>query len=182
MFSCKKEENKNQIPDALNDDKISVRGSFRSYDEDLVDKLYSELIKNDKELQNFDNKIQNTFEKSHEVKKDLITYDSKSKNYYSTAIENANSIKDSILKKRLIEVVKKSETKYNLSISNLKKLSGIIESNNASIADNYKFFKTSITLPIIEKFQQENLPKSKPLENFLTEQNKTKGKIEIKNK
>ena len=51
MFSCKKEENKNQIPDALNDDKISVRGSFRSYDEDLVDKLYSELIKNDKELQ-----------------------------------------------------------------------------------------------------------------------------------
>ena len=182
ILSCEQKENEKKIPDALNDDKISVSGSFRSYDENIVEKLYSEVLKNDKELQNLDIEIQNSFDKSHNIRKELYSYDDKSKNYYSTAISNTKSITDSILKRKLVEMVKNSESKYNLNVSKIKKLSGIIESNNASISDNYTFFKTVLTLPIIEKYQIENNPSTKPLENFINEQIKTKAKVEAKNK
>ncbi len=182
IFSCRQEKSNKQIPDALNDKNISVSGSFRSYDESLVDKLYSELIKNDQELQKFDNEILTNLSNSHEVRKELSSYDDKSKNYYTSALTNTKSITDSVLKKRLVELVKNSETKYNSKVLSLKKLSGIIEANNASISDNYTFFKTAMTIPIIEKFQKENLPISKPLENFIKEQTELKSEIESKNK
>jgi len=182
IISCEQKENEKKIPDALNDDKISVSGSFRSYDENIVEKLYSEILKNDKELQNLDNEIQNSFDKSHNIRKELYSYDDKSKNYYSTAINGTKSINDSILKKKLVELVRDSETKYNINVSKIKKLTGIIESNNASITDNYTFFKTSLTIPIIEKYQKENNPSSQPLQNFINEQIKTKAKVEAKNK
>ncbi|UBB89996.1 hypothetical protein J4771_01190 [Candidatus Kaistella beijingensis] len=183
LFSCRQEKSNNQIPDALNDNKVSVSGSFRSYDdENLVDKLYAELIKNDQELQKFDSEILNNLNKSHEVRKELFSYDDKSKNYYSSVVSNTKSITDSLLKKKLIELLKNSESKYYMRVSNLKKMSGIIEKNNASISDNYTFFKTALTIPIIEKFQKENLPNAKPLESFIAEQIEIKNKIESNNK
>ena len=182
LLSCNSERKEQQNPDGLNDDKVSVSSSFRSSYDNLIDQLYAGLIKDDIELKKLDAEIQQSFSKSYDSRKELNNYDAKSKTYYADAHHNIEDIKDSVLKNKLLKMIEKSSGAYGLQQAKLQELSKEIDSNNASITDYYTFLKTIVTLPIIEKYQKENLPKVKPLEDFIMEQNKLKQKLEVYNK
>lgn len=70
LFSCgeNKTENNPLVENAVDNTDSSLKGSFGSdRDENIIDKIYSELIKNDKKLSALDAKILKTYEKSRIV-------------------------------------------------------------------------------------------------------------------
>jgi hypothetical protein len=59
-----------------------------------------------------------------------------------------------------------SFTKYDASISRHNNILNSIETKNLTLNDLHTVLKISRTLPIIEKYQRDNLPTTKSLEGF----------------
>ncbi len=175
LFSCgkNKSENKPLIENAIDNTDSSLKGSFEGsrYDDNMIDKIYSELIKNDNRLSALDDKIL----KIHEVESKVIhPYENifiKSDGYYRDAKIQTNSITDSTLKHQIEDEIKLSVEKYDLKVKNIKALISRISKNTETINNLYTAFKIRKTLPEIEKYQNAHPLKTDSLEHFIGKQN-----------
>lgn len=57
-------------------------------------------------------------------------------------------------------------------MSELKNLVASIDKGSKNINDNHLVMKIILTMPIIEKYQKENIPSSKEYEELIIEQSK----------
>jgi len=174
LFSCgeNKPENKPLVENAVDNTDSSLKGSFGSgRDENIIDKIYSELIKNDKKLSALDDKILKTYEKSKTVLEHYENVLNKSESYYIDANYQAKTITDSLLKHQIENQIKISSDKYNLKIKNIKNAISLLNKNTEKINDLYNAFKIRKTLPEIEKYQNAHPLKTDSLENFIHKQN-----------
>lgn len=137
----------------------------------MIDKIYSELIKNDKKLSALDDRML----KSYDHQKKILEYYNvvldKSEAYYRDAHYQANSITDSLLKHQLEKQIKINAEKYNLKIKNIKTLISQLTANAERINNLYTAFKIRKTLPEIEKYQNAHPLKTDSLETFIKKQN-----------
>jgi len=174
IFSCNesKNENKPLVENAVDNTNSSIESSFSSgRDDNMIDKIYSEIIKNDKKLSALDDRMVKIYEKQ---RKTLEQYDNilnKSKSYYRDANYQANSIIDSLLKHQIENQIKISSEKYNVRIKNVKTLISQLTKNTERMNDYYTAFKIRKTLPEIEKYQNAHPLKTDSLENFINKQN-----------
>lgn len=175
LLSCKdnKAGNAPIVENAVDNAESSVSGSLKSYrDESLVDKIYSELVKNNNNLKALDDKILKT---QQETEKAIQAYDvilSMSETYYQEAGHKAKLITDSLIKKQAEEEIKTSADKYNLKTEKIKALITQINKNNIVLDNLYTAFKIKKTLPEIEKYQNAHPLKTDSLDNFIKKQNK----------
>lgn len=182
LFSCteSKYEDKPIVENAVDNTDSSIKSSFGSgRDEDLIDKIYSELIKNDKKLSILDDKMLKTYEKSKAVLENYQNVLNKSESYYTAANFHAKTITDSILKQKIESQIKMSSEKYDLKIKKIKNIISLLDKNTEKINDFYSAFKIRKTLPEIEKYQNAHPLKTDSLEKFIEKQNKLL--IELKN-
>ena len=93
----------------------------------------------------------------------------KNKNYYSSASKHVASIQDSALRQRINQIIENSESKFNNKVSGLKDLVNRLGKNQVSITDAHIFLKILLTGPVIEKYQNENMPTSKPIVSVIQE-------------
>lgn len=174
IFSCGdiRQQNKPIVENAIDNAESSASGSFESYRGDnLIDKTYSELIKNDKKLKALDEKVFNTQKESRKV---INTYEeiiNKSESFYREAENAARSITDSLTKKQIEKDVKSSKDKYSVKISSINMLITRINQNNADMNSLYTAFKIRKTLPEIEKYQKGHPLKTDSLDQFINKQN-----------
>ncbi|WP_343608636.1 hypothetical protein [Chryseobacterium oranimense] len=173
ILSCKQNESGNAAvaENAVDDTDSSLKGSFESgRNENMIDKIYSELIKKDKKLKELDEKLVKLNEENRKV---LATYEDilyKSESFYQDAHFQATNVKDSLLKQQLEKEIKISSDNYNQKISKVKELINKVNTNNDHITNLYTAFKIRKALPEIEKYQNAHPMKTNNLESFIKKQ------------
>ncbi|MGU3375714.1 hypothetical protein [Chryseobacterium sp. M5A1_1a] len=175
LLSCResKTENTPLVENAVDDAKSSVSGSLESYrGENLIDQIYSELIKNDKNLKELDDKVQKSRQETEKVLEAYNRILNMSESYYREAGYHTKLITDSLMKKQIETEVKTSADKYNLKTEKIKALITQINKNNIVLNNLYTVFKIRKTLTEIEKYQNAHPLKTDSLNNFIQKQNK----------
>ncbi|MDC8104117.1 hypothetical protein ACNFU2_04515 [Chryseobacterium sp. PTM-20240506] len=174
LISCKENNSENApIADNLVDHaESSVSGSFKSgRGGDMIDQIYSELIKNDNNLKVLDDKISDANREAIQVIFKYKEVLDKSESYYHDAQYHTDAISDSILKNEITKSIKASSDQYSLKVKNIKDLISQIDVNEKKMNDLYTAFKIRKTLPEIEKYQQAHPLKTDQLNIFINKQN-----------
>ncbi len=176
ILSC--QENKQQNPpiveNAVDNAESAASGSFKSYrgNNITVDNIYSELIKDDKNLTALNSKIVNTLEETEKV---LAVYNSvleTTNSYYQDANERTKAITDSLVKQQVEKEISASADRYNLKVKDITDHISQITKNNEKLVSTYTAFKIRKTLPEIEKYHNAHPLKIDSLNTFITRQNK----------
>ncbi|HUR10165.1 MAG TPA: hypothetical protein VM012_02280, partial [Flavitalea sp.] len=84
-----------------------------------------------------------------------------------------SEIKDSLLRDKMKVLIANNLSKYKSSTTRHNELLKIIESKNLTIYDLHNILKIVKTLPLIEKYQRDNLPNTKSLEGYIKRQEET---------
>ena len=177
LYSCdnsrKQEKPQNETPKALEDKSPSYEIlSKRGYD-DLLEDLYQDLAENNPELKELENQIGNLADSKSDSAELFNNYNGKNESYYKSANNHVEQIKDTVLKERMKLLIKNSLTKYNSSVSNHNDLLKSIDNKYISLKDLHYILKITRTLPLIDKYQKDNLPSTKSLEGYSNQLDKT---------
>ena len=173
FYSCKEtNSDKNKIVEkAAENTESSFPIKRMSNSQDILNGIYSELLKNDKELQKLDEKI-NSIQKDGKIIKNIYSdVVSNSDDYYLLAKNSAKSIQDSILRKEILTLVDNSCDKFNVKKNKVEDLKKQVRLNNNRIFSFYQALKIRRTLPEIERYQKANPLKSDSLSLFINKQN-----------
>ncbi|ANF52485.1 hypothetical protein A0O34_19035 [Chryseobacterium glaciei] len=173
LLSCS--ENKPKQTEIVEKAAENTESSFPikrlSNTQDILEGIYSEQIKNNKDLKELDEKVLSIQQDSREMQniyKDIIT---NSEDYYNIAENRAKVIRDSALKKEILSLLQNSSEKFNLKKKKLEELTKQVNLNNYKISSFYNAFKIKKTLPEIEKYQNAHPLKTDSLNNFINKQN-----------
>lgn len=180
LLSCRENQSKQApvVENAVDNAESSVSGAIKkntrysSREGNLVHEIYQELIKNDKNLQDLDTKIDNI---QKDTETSISEYDDiigKSETYYNDASALSNSVTDSVTKKQIEKEIKASAEKYDLKTQTIRNLIAKIKANRTTLHDQYLVFKIRKTLPEIEKYQSAHPLKTDHLDQFINKQNK----------
>lgn len=172
VYSCdnsrKKENPEQEIPKALQEQSSEYSLSKRSYDDNLVESLYKELVNNTPELKDLENQIKDLNGRKPDSLEAFEKFDNKNKSYYNSAKSHYDeAVKDSALKEKIKSLVVNSQTNYNNKTLKLTSLIAQLESKEISLNDLHILLKITRTLPLIEKYQKDNLPSGKPIESVI---------------
>ncbi|MGE8291541.1 MAG: hypothetical protein ACN6ON_07680 [Sphingobacterium sp.] len=174
LLSCRENKADHSPVDNVIDNAGSlVSGSLKSYrgDEMTVDRIYFELIKNDKNLTALNTKIENTFE---ETEKTLAVYRNilnTSTSYYQDAHQQTKSITDSLVRQQVEKEITASSDQYDLKVKNIKERMDLVNKNSETLTSRYTAFKIRKTLPEIEKYQKAHPLQKDSLDHFINKQN-----------
>ncbi|MEI2272485.1 hypothetical protein OHD16_10080 [Sphingobacterium sp. ML3W] len=175
ILSCRENKSDNSPVDNVVDNagsstSDSFKSSYRS-DEVTVNRIYFELIKNDKNLTALNTKIVDTFE---ETEKTLAVYKNilnTSTSYYQDAHLQTKSITDSLVRQQVEKEITASSDQYDLKVKNIKERMDLINKNSETLTSLYTAFKIRKTLPEIEKYQNAHPFQKDSLDHFIHKQN-----------
>ncbi|WP_264523541.1 hypothetical protein [Flavobacterium sp. N502536] len=179
LISCNKTEpthkvQKNQIPEALQEQTTISIGRYRSHD-DLSEEIYQELVSNSIELKTLESELEKFNPK--DTLNLFDNYNEKSEDYYRYADSKVNLIRDTILKNKILNVLEKSNEKYIQKTTELNQLLKTIYQKRKAISDYHTALKIILTIPVMEKYQNENIPKKSSFEKVIKNQNALIEKI-----
>jgi hypothetical protein len=173
LFSCgKNTENdsapEKEIPGPLQEKKSL--SNYRNVRSDLAEELYSELVSKSPELKKFEDDLISLSAKPNELADKFNTYNNKSEGYYYSVVNKANTINDSVLRKKILALISTRRDIYTNKTADLNSLLKQIENNSSTLADYHTVLKILLTFPIIETYQNENLPDKKEFKALIKQQ------------
>jgi hypothetical protein len=180
LLSCSENKHENQpiVENVVDNANSSVKSSLgSSRNENMVYQIYSELMKNDKNLQILDEKITKTDEKTEKVTSQYNDVIGKTETYYTDANALTRAINDTVLKQEINKVIKTSAEKYQLKTKRIKDLLEEVNKNRVKLHNQYVIFQIKKTLPEIEKYQSAHPLKTDSLENFINKQNQLMNEL-----
>lgn len=159
------------VPKALEDKGASYEIASKSrYDADLVESLYNELVEKNEDLKTLEKRLQAVNESKRDSTASFDGFNNKSGNYYASANRHMEGLGDSLLKTRMRMLIAASLSGYNGMIARHDTLRKIIEAQGLALTDLHTVLKITRTLPLIEKYQRNNLPPIKPMEGYTQKQ------------
>jgi len=161
---------KKEVPKVLDNKKADIQISLKRSEIDLVNGLYTEAVNSDDELKNFEAGIKELQEGKDDSLSAFGTFDGQNKTYYQTAATYADKISDSILKASVKKLITQSIAQYDTATYNHDSLLKQIITKEATLQDLQNALKIVYTLPLIEKYQQDNLPSPASIEGFSIKQ------------
>ncbi|MEI6183995.1 MAG: hypothetical protein WCP65_00600 [Bacteroidota bacterium] len=164
---------KEETPKALENKKASYEIISKRVADDLVESLYNELVNKSVDLKNLEVKIDELQKSKSDSIISFNNYNDKNELYISSANRHCEEIKDSSLRDKMRNLIAKNLTKYNSSIARHTELLKIIETKELTIADLHNILKIVKTLPLIDKYQRDNLPSTNSLEGYIKRQDQT---------
>ena len=159
-----------ETPKALQDSKLEIKSYSRSGD--LTEELYQELVGKTPALKKLEDDFDAFILKPNDLKDKFNQYDSKSNSYYNSANYKATAISDSLLKKKIILLIMTSNNKYSAKTAELNSLLKQISKDGATLNDHHSVLKIVLTLPMIEKYQDDNKPNKKDFKDLINQQEK----------
>jgi len=173
LFSCGKKtenniKNKEETPAALQDDKSLM--NYSTIRTNLTEELYRELVTKSPVLKKLEEDLVVLGPKPSGLDDKFSIYNNKSNGYYSSSERNANSISDSLLRKRIIAIISDSKDKYVNKTAELNSLLKQISTKSLTLADHHQVLKILLTLPVIENFQNANFPNKKEFKDLIKDQ------------
>jgi hypothetical protein len=172
LLACgerQREQTPKETPKALANESEYKISSRRSYD-DLLEDLYSELVSKDNDLQALEDQIEALNENQIDSSAVFQNYNNKNQAYFFSAERHLASISDSLVRNEMKALLAKSLAKYNALSAKHHELVGLIAAKNLRIADLHTVLKIVKTLPLIEKYQVDHLPKTKSMEGHVKKQ------------
>lgn len=173
LISCteNKSENDDLVENAAENTTSSIPIKRLRNTQTMLDAIYYEKIKDNKNLQDLDKKFISLQEDSRKIKDLYNDIFSKSEEYYSDAEIQAKGIRDSVLRKEIINLVKNSSEKYDVKVKKIEDIKHQVTINYFKLYNFYNAFKIKTTLPEIEKYQNAHPLKTDSLNNFIKKQN-----------
>ena len=171
---------KKETPKALQDDKGDVRSSlfYKRGSNDLLNELYQGLVNENQNLKDIEKLLEGNNTEKIDILDKYSVFDSKNESYYTSAHSQCMEIKDSVLRKKILSVIKLSSDQYKDRTSHLTAMIRNIESKNISIQDYHTAMKVMVTMPLIENYQHENLPKDSIYKGFSKQQDMIINKMD----
>lgn len=173
LVSCgggQTDENKQETPKALQDDKSYMKSYSRSGD--LTEELYQELVDKTPALKKLEDDLDAFSPTANDLDVKFQQYDNKSSSYYNSVNYKASAIGDSLLKKKIMALITTSSNHYSTKTAELNSLRKQISTNGATLNDHHSVLKIVLTLPLIEKYQNNNKPTKKEFKDLLIQQKK----------
>ena len=159
----KSSKQQQKTPKALEDKNTSFEiASKRGYD-DLVESLYTELTEKNAELKKFEAAIDGLEKSQNDSSASFVNYNAKNQSYFHAVDRHIEQIKDSVLREKIKSVIAESFTRYNTLLTSNNRLFKYIQQKNIELTDLHTILKITKTLPLIEKYQADNLPDTNSL-------------------
>jgi len=158
LFSCKDKKKKEKEPNVLENKSIDVSVLSKRSGKDLLENLYDELEERSEELQQLEAEMEQLQKMTGDSISLFNRYDNKSQVFYDAAIKHAATIQDSLLRKRMQNMIDSSMMSYKRLIASDTLLTQQIFKSQASLKDLYTILKIAKTLPIMEQYQKDYLP------------------------
>ena len=180
LVSCNGNENENKNSEAQNPEALQDNIKLRSLSKrggNLIDELYAELVEKTPELKKLEAELETFQETQSETQNIFYNYDEKSIQFYKNASGFTNRITDSLSKKRILALIEKSNKKYDSESEEINELVKQISNSQNSIQDNHNILKIVLTIPLIEKYQKESLPKKEVFLKTIAKQKELNKKI-----
>ena len=155
-------------------------GSLRKSggDKNVVEAYYADLVDKNAALKQMEKEIQGNERNFYDMEGKFNTYNRPSTEYYNDAGNKADAIKDAALKATVQGWVTNSRTQYATRITELTKILGMLRDKKVSQDDYHLALKIAATLPVIEKYQQQNLPSDTEYQQLMKELDATIKKLE----
>jgi hypothetical protein len=147
-------------------------------DEDLVESLYLELVKNDPRLAELESRLDQLSDEQRDSTKSFYNYEQKSNDYYSSARQHVGTIKDSALRKKMEQMIAVSDTAYRELTANHRTLLAAIDEKALTIEALHEVLKLTRTAAVIGKYQKGHLPGTGALQRLLREYERVAQRIE----
>lgn len=161
------------LPKALKEDGKSSYMSTKRMSGNIVEDLYAELTEKNADLKKLENSLDELQAGQHDSLKTFHTYDAKNNEYYNTASTYLSSCHDSVLAAKTKALILASMKHYDGTVKGYKDLEEAINKTAVKLDDLHKLLKVVNTLPLIEKYQKEQQPPAKPIQNYLHQQETT---------
>ena len=152
--------------------------SKRGGKEDLVESLYAELLNKTPELKDIEKQISYLDEARTDSVEGFSSFNEKNKDYYASAISHTTNIHDSALSNKIRLMISNSQSAYKTQTAGHNSLLAILDSKAVKLEDLHVILKIVKTLPLIEKYQKDNIPDKRPIEKTINEFDKTIKKID----
>lgn len=152
--------------------------SKRGYREDLVENLYAELVSTNPDLKAIEKQISYLDEARTDSIEPFNNFNQKNEEYYKDAQQRLSLLTDSALKNKISLLISNSQSKYNTQIAGHNNLLSLLNSKNIKLRDMHVILKIVKTLPLIEKYQHDNITDKKPIEKTINEFDKTLKRID----
>jgi hypothetical protein len=178
-LSCNrhKQQQQQNVPKALEGKKSSYSLISKRGNDDLVESLYSELADETPALKKLEEDIDAINSSKEDSLEQFQKFDSKNNSYYNSVQNHTGLILDSLLRERMKNLVQSSLSNYNSLTAPHNNILKSIASKETSISDLHVALKIIKTLPVIGKYQKDNLPTTKSLEGYSQQQTKTINKV-----
>lgn len=166
LTSCRDNETNlrnSEEPKAFEEKSIDI-GRFRKGN-DLVEDLYQELVDKSPELTSLENELSQL--NTRDTVNIFYNYNQKSNDYYRDAKNQINSITDSVMKQKILNLITKSNDKYVSQKADLKNLMNTINEKRNEINNYHSALKIILTIPLIEQYQKQHLPDKSPYEKVI---------------
>ena len=167
---------KQELPKALQENNLEIKSYSRN--SNLAEELYQELVEKDEALKKLESDISDLDPRANELVTDFNKYQSKSSSYYEGANDHTSTISDSALKNRIDALLSKSQARSSMKAASLNALMKEMTLRNGTLKDHHTVLKIVLTLPIIEKYQNQNLPSQVPFKDFIKSQDAIIGKTD----
>ena len=165
--SEKSPESSPETPVALQEKSSSEILFSKSRYDDLVESLYAELIEKNPALKELEKTIDDLKDQKSDSVKPFTKFDSKNTSYYNSANEHLTRISDSILRIKMNTIINNSLNNYNNKIARHQGLISMLNTKDIDLKNLHIILKIVRTLPMIEKYQSENIPSIKPIEKTI---------------
>ena len=125
---------------------------------DLVDEFYEQAVKQNSNLKSIEEGIDAFYKKREDALEKYNSFTAYNSRYYADARSHANTIPDATTKQRAAELVNKSEAAYLTKLSNWQSSITSLNSKERELKSLHELLKLMIATPVIENYQQNNLP------------------------
>ncbi len=160
-----------ELPKSLENKKSTIEiVTKRGYD-DLIESLYTELTDKDDDLKQLEKSIKDLSEQKNDSTAAFDHFNGRNHAYYHSAGNHIGALTDSLLRDRIKEVFNEHIKRYNTSVAEHQLLLDSASRNTATLADLHVLIKLFKTLPLIEQYQQNNVPDTVSLQGLLRRQN-----------
>lgn len=170
-------EKKSEVPDAFDNSEIKIS---RYGSGDVVGALYKELVEKQPELQNIEDKIKELKETNSKLNTEFGEYNGNSLNYYNSTTYKLASIKDSLLKAEIEQLINRSKKQYDNFKSSYDSDLKTALANSNNIDDYHQALQVVLTLPVIAAYQKDNLPDNKAIRDLIKQQEEITGSMKKK--
>jgi hypothetical protein len=140
---------------------ISGTSKENRYDggyKDLVEELYAQAVKQDKNLESIEDGIQKFYKKKSEALEKYNSFSSYNNRYYTDAKSNAATIADAATKQKANDMISKSEATYKAKLSDWQNTITALNTSEKEMNDLHTLLQIKITIPMIEKYQSTDFP------------------------